>query len=68
MVSKYHVCGLEKVTTAQDVLYDKLDQLFDFNPQFGRMYLKRKSKISYDLEHPKFGLNDAILSLSLSLS
>ena len=66
MVSKYHVYGLEKVTTAQDVLYDKLDQLFEYNPIFGRMYIKRKGKVSYELEHPKFGLNDAIQSLSLS--
>jgi len=68
MVSKYHICGLEKVTVAKDVLYDKLEELFNFNPQFGRMYLKRNNKTSYDLEHPKFGLNDAINSLSLSLS
>ncbi|MFY7729234.1 MAG: hypothetical protein ACOVRN_06940 [Flavobacterium sp.] len=68
MVSKYHICGLEKVEVAKDVLYDKLEELFELNPQFGRMYLKRKGKISYDLEHPKFGLNDAIQSLSLSLS
>ncbi len=66
MVSKYHICGLEKVEVAKDVLYDKLEELFELNPQFGRMYLKRKGKISYDLEHPKFGLNDAIQSLSLS--
>ena len=69
MVSKYHICGLEKVTVANDVLYDKLEELFEFNPQFGRIYIKRnKRKTSYNLEHPKFGLNDAITSLSLSLS
>jgi hypothetical protein len=66
MVSKYHVCGLEKVTAAHDVLYDKLEELFEYNPNFGRMYIKRKGKVSYGLEHPKFGLNDAIQSLSLS--
>jgi len=68
MVSKYHICGLEKVAVAKDLLYDRLETLFELNPQFGRMYLKRRGKISYDLEHPKFGLNDAIQSLSLSLS
>lgn len=65
MVAKYHICGLEKVSVAKDVLYDKLEALFEFNPNFGRMYMKRKGKTSYDLEHPKFGLNDAIQSLSL---
>lgn len=68
MVSKYHICGLEKVTVANDVLYDKLEELFEFNPQFGRIYIKRREQISYNLEHPKFGLNDAITSLSLSLA
>ena len=68
MVSEYHICGLEKITIAKDVLRDKLKELFEFNPRFGRMYIKRKGKISYDLEHPKFGLNDAIASLSLSQS
>lgn len=68
MVAKYHICGLEKVTVAKDVLYDKLEELFEFNPRFGRMYLKRNGKISYDLEHPRFGMNDAFNSLSLSLS
>ena len=67
MVAKYHICGLEKVSVAKDVLYDKLEELFEFNPKFGRMYMKRKGKIHYDLEHPKFGFNDAIESLSLSL-
>jgi hypothetical protein len=68
MVAKYHICGLEKVTVAKDVLYDKLEELFEFNPQFGRIYIKRRGQISYNLEHPKFGLNDAITSLSLSLA
>ena len=68
MVSKYHICGLEKVTIANAVLHDKLKELFKFNPRFGRIYIKRKGKTSYDLEHPKFGLDDAIRSLSQSLS
>ena len=68
MVAKYHICGLEKVTVAKDVLYEKLEELFEFNPQFGRIYIKRREQISYNLEHPKFGLNDAITSLSLSLA
>ena len=68
MVAKYHICGLEKVTVAKDILYEKLEELFEFNPQFGRIYIKRRGQNSYNLEHPKFGLNDAITSLSLSLA
>jgi hypothetical protein len=65
IVSEYHVGGLEKVTIAKVVLRDRLKELFQFNPRFGRIYIKRKGKTSYDLEHPKFGLDDAITSLSL---
>ena len=64
IVSKFHIRGLEKVTLAADVLYDKLDELFDCNPQFGRMYLTRRHVAYFNLIHPKFGLNDAIQSLS----
>jgi hypothetical protein len=68
MVSKYHINGLEKSAISSNVLYTKLNQLTEFNPRFGRMYIKNKGKKSYDLEHPKFGWNDAIQSLSMSIS
>lgn len=63
IVSKFHIRGLEKVSLSEDVVYDKLEELFDFNPQFGRMYLTRNHKAYFNLVHPKFGLNDAIQSL-----
>jgi hypothetical protein len=62
IISKYHI-NIEKAATSKGVLYDKLYDLFIFNPQFGRMYLTRKHKVYFNLEHPKFGMNDAIQSL-----
>ena len=65
LVSKYHIRGLEKVSLSKDVVYDKLEELFNFNSQFGRMYLTRNHKAYFNMIHPKFGMNDAIQSLSL---
>ncbi len=65
IVSKCHIRGIEKVVVATDVLRDKIEELFDFNPQFGRMYLTRKHVAYFNLKHPKFGMEDAIQSLSL---
>lgn len=68
MVSKYHIFGLEKSAISLNVLYVKLNELYEYNPNFGRIYMKQKCKISYDLDHPKFGWNDAIQSLSKSIA
>ena len=66
LMSHYHIRGLEKTNNALKLLRVKIHELYEFNPRFGRVYLKRMSthpkKFHYvsDLEHPKFTMEDVL--------
>lgn len=62
----YHIYGLEKSYNSMNLLRKKITELYDYNPKFGRIYMKRVPmkkntlrKIS-DLDHPKFTMNDVL--------
>jgi len=69
MVSKYHICGLEKQAIAQVLLSDTMNALRLFNKQFGQKEIKKQNNIltgvmvtsvTYNLKHPLFTMRDAI--------
>jgi hypothetical protein len=69
MVSKYHICGLEKQAIAQVLLSGAMNALRLYNRQFGKKEIKRQNNIitgktvtsvTYNLKHPLFTMRDAI--------
>ena len=64
LVSSYHIEGTEKKRRASIIFNRKMNELYEYNPKFGRAYLKRQGiskKYSYvsDLDHPTFTMNEA---------
>ncbi len=65
LVYNYHVEGLEKKRKSYILFNRKMFELLDYNPKFGRTYLKKlgsskKYTIVSDLEHPTFTMQDAL--------
>jgi len=65
LVSRYHICGLEKQSIAQTVLHKKLKELRRYNPIFGRLTIHPRkfmmpARREYNMLHPKFTMRDAI--------
>ena len=68
MVTKYHICGLEKQGIAQNILSDKMEEFRIYNRQFGKKEIKKQNNIltgkmvtsvTYNLKHPSFTMRDA---------
>jgi len=64
LVSQYHIYGLEKIKLATEYLNYKLNELYIFNPLFGRKtYIKNKTIIGQDkkfnMDAPIFTMNQA---------
>lgn len=66
LIHCYHIYGLEKSYNSMNLLRKKIMELYDYNPKFGRIYMKRipmkkniLRKIS-DLDHPNFTMNDVL--------
>lgn len=66
LMSHYHIRGLEKTNNASKLLRVKIHELQEFNPRFGRVYMKRtpihpkKFRYVSDLDHPKFTMEDVL--------
>ena len=66
LIGHYHIRGLEKTNNALKLLQVKIYELYEFNPRFGRVYLKRvpmhpkKFRYMSDLDHPKFTMEDVL--------
>lgn len=69
MVSKYHICGLEKQAVAHILLFKQMEDLRLYNRQFGKKQVKKHkntitgvsvTNITYNLKHPLFTMRDAI--------
>jgi len=66
LMGHYHIRGLEKTNNALQLLRVKIHELEEFNPSFGRVYLKRipihpkKFRYMSDLDHPKFTMEDVL--------
>ena len=64
LVVRYHISGLEKKNMASCYLSEKINNLFTYNPQFGRkIYTKnspfKKRKKEFNMDAPKFTMNQA---------
>lgn len=65
LVANYQVSGVASTNNAAHAFKRRILELFEYNPRFGRMYIKRIlgkkgfNNVS-DLEHPIFTMNDAI--------
>ena len=65
LVSSYHVEGTEKKRRALIIFNRKMNELYEYNPKFGRAYLKRQGinknySFVSDLDHPTFTMNEAM--------
>lgn len=65
MVSRYHICGSEKHGLAMTVLLERLNELKEFNPFFGRKICQTRRGTTpahtiYHLVHPPFTMRDAM--------
>jgi hypothetical protein len=69
LVSKYHICGLEKRQMATEYLSEKLYELYIYNPLFGRKTFKHfkqnKTRFGnekmFNMDAPKFTMNQAYM-------
>ena len=64
LTANYNVQGIEKTSRASYVFQNKINELYEYNYKFGRVLfirepITRKFKYIYDLDHPKFTMNDA---------
>ena len=62
MVSSYHVHGLEKSSSARELLVNQIRALRKYNPIFGRKCIYRinnRIHTTFTLDHPKFTMSDA---------
>ena len=60
VISRFHIHGLTIKWRAQNLLTRRMNELFYFNPKFGRIYVRtinRKRKIVSDLAHPEYTMN-----------
>ena len=66
LIHCYHIYGLEKSFNSMNLLRRKIMELCDYNPKFGRVYMKqtpmnkRKMRQVDDLDHPEFTMNDVL--------
>lgn len=65
LVANYQIHGLEKTRRASIVFRNRINELREYNPRFGRTYMKRvplkkRTKQVFDLDHPRFTMNDAL--------
>ena len=60
IISRFHIHGLTIKWRAQKLLIRRINELFYFNPKFGRIYIRtingKRRKVS-DLLHPEFTMN-----------
>ena len=64
LTSMFQVQGLSMTNNALFIFRRRIHELFEYNPKFGRIFLKKnKNKSSFnkisDLDHPNFTMNEA---------
>ena len=64
LTSMFQVQGLSLTNNAMFIFRRRIHELFEYNPKFGRIFLKKnKDKSSFnkisDLDHPSFTMNEA---------
>jgi len=64
VVQKFHTNGLEKTNRSYNLLIKKIDELYSYNPKFGRFYVKRNPTTKVfearsNLDAPEFTIKEA---------